>query len=116
MWGNLNDFTSFTLTWGPIPTRVGEPVATLVAGQLAEAYPHACGGTDLGIGDSTAIWGLSPRVWGNQCSPPRAASDVGPIPTRVGEPPCSTTTDGVRQAYPHACGGTKPSRQSDNGM
>ena len=106
VWGNHEDGTSPETKKGPIPTRVGEPVWMIGREAGFEAYPHACGGTRLLRHPLHLLAGLSPRVWGNHGRRVNAVLQLGPIPTRVGEPLSPACVDAGERAYPHACGGT----------
>ena len=51
---------------GPIPACAGEPDGPAGAALQDAAYPRVCGGTRTVTSRCRTVWGLSPRVRGNQ--------------------------------------------------
>ena len=105
-WGNRWSRGWWPSRTGPIPTCVGEPTCRRATTAETRAYPHVRGGTSITPLGVAATQGLSPRAWGNLRT--LALEDVqdGPIPTCVGEPPCSRASRSVTSTYPHVRGGT----------
>ena len=69
-------------------------------------YPRACGGTASRIVLSDTLYGLSPRVRGNQSGSIVSTVRAGSIPARAGEPKRSWGKGWCATVYPRACGGT----------
>ena len=106
VWGNRQQGYSYYRDSGSIPTCVGEPLLLFRQSARKGVYPHVCGGTLQYQAAQPAIWGLSPRVWGNRQQAQDVTERAGSIPTCVGEP---YEQEGLliwTGVYPHVCGGT----------
>ena len=97
---------------GSIPARAGEPNARATGRWQPAVYPRACGGTGQPIAPSSGLFGLSPRVRGNQSRSWSSMQPAGSIPARAGEPTQGGNNSGAKPVYPRACGGTSASRPS----
>ena len=73
-------------TIGSIPACAGEPWRRSSARSWRRVYPRVCGGTRHSRFLQRLYPGLSPRVRGNRCSPPRARACRGSIPACAGNP------------------------------
>ena len=104
--GNQILDTSCNSIFRSIPACTGEPVPPHLRHPLLWVYPRVYGGTNLLGVLGKLVWGLSPRVRGNQFRQYRLWCYMGSIPACTGEPPlCGSQriTDGV---YPRVYGGT----------
>ena len=74
------------LKGGSIPACAGEPSLCVCHVYVIPVYPRVCGGTTASADISHLLYGLSPRVRGNQPRLPSARSYKGSIPACEGEP------------------------------
>ena len=89
-----------------IPAPAGEPRPVAWPRGLDQVYPRACGGTQITVGSTTSLDGLSPRLRGN---PPRTSGSTASgwsIPAPAGEPATVGAPLEMLAVYPRACGGT----------
>ena len=93
---------------GSIPARAGEPSPASPAAPALRVYPRAGGGTKATAKEVECFWGLSPRGRGNLATTASAASSIGSIPARAGEPPFFCPHFLESRVYPRAGGGTPP--------
>ena len=92
---------------GSIPACAGEPRYRLSAAGRRRVYPRVCGGTFVDDDGHIGLWGLSPRVRGNQLAGQRTPEPSGSIPACAGEP-CGRGIGALMPGvYPRVCGGTK---------
>ncbi len=91
---------------GSIPACAGEPIFPPVVAWLRKVYPRVCGGTWLGAEKRMPVWGLSPRVRGNQVVDVVSGAGVGSIPACAGEPGQTDAVPSGDGVYPRVCGGT----------
>ena len=73
-------------------------------------YPHGCGETNARLTCVDSVWGLSPRMRGNQYDPTSPPNLSRSIPTDAGKPAWSIGCIAFGQVYPHGCGETATSR------
>ena len=89
-----------------IPACAGEPYAVAPLPPGLRVYPRVCGGTMSAAVHSRIIWGLSPRVRGNQAAWPQSPSRRRSIPACAGEPAVQIPDPYRTRVYPRVCGGT----------
>ncbi len=92
---------------GSIPACAGEPTYQMDITAAKAVYPRVCGGTVIRGGARLALWGLSPRVRGNQEVVVEALRVVGSIPACAGEPLSKGQLCRLVRVYPRVCGGTR---------
>ena len=130
--GNRRRYVVAGLLVGSIPACAGEPTSSHMRLSKNRVYPRVCGGTDLNRRTGMIQLGLSPRVRGNNASPPRRLSwrglsprvrgnqrkvkvahqTGGSIPACAGEPLTLNVWPASGTVYPRVCGGTRPALQS----
>ena len=91
---------------GSIPACAGEPSRSSLHNWVQTVYPRVCGGTMIALCPRCHERGLSPRVRGNQCTPPAGPAIVRSIPACAGEPFPPMSNGSTRTVYPRVCGGT----------
>ena len=104
--GNRGAIRKNPIAGRSIPARAGEPGYHIGEEAHAEVYPRACGGTTPSASANSPVWGLSPRVRGNQEPVQARQINDGSIPARAGEPLGGNVQRESKRVYPRACGGT----------
>ena len=102
-----------------IPACAGEPRPVHAAAFHSAVYPRVCGGTGFGNHKAFLLYGLSPRVRGNQRAARYTTIEQGSIPACAGEPRRRFDTRNRRRVYPRVCGGTSDcyiSQDIDQGL
>ena len=84
--GNLRLTVGSVNGYRSIPACAGEPLALLAGQNIDQVYPRVCGGTAIVQAWNNALYGLSPRVRGNQERGHSVMQDEGSIPACAGEP------------------------------
>ncbi len=103
-WGNRHGGPDHLQFSRAIPTRVGKSYpASLDAGRMS-GHPHAGGEIRLGLNQSEAEAGPSPRGWGNPARTGARSSLARAIPTRVGKSPPPSAAPIAGTGHPHAGG------------
>ena len=95
---------------GSIPAHAGKPTVSSGCDHNLRVYPRACGETLDAAPQSGSVWGLSPRMRGNQLPINCNSSKQGSIPAHAGKPVSDFRNPGVRRVYPRACGETWSAR------
>ena len=90
-----------------IPACAGEPQVPARPRGLVGVYPRVCGGTYGSEMLSAEMYGLSPRVRGNQREKAEGYASCGSIPACAGEPPLLSKPSRATAVYPRVCGGTR---------
>ena len=113
--GNHQAWLRGGLAEGSIPAPAGEPGQPAIRGRCCRVYPRACGGTLRPAIFVRTMYGLSPRLRGNQGKAYVKRFWARSIPAPAGEPEGGEDVASILPVYPRACGGTShPSgRQSD---
>ena len=106
--GNLEPQCDRVPSRGSVPARAGEPASCLQTRSSARVYPRACGGTRIRYFRAKFHKGLSPHVRGNRSAHGTAASNLGSIPARAGEPQKAIEPRPFDRVYPRTYGGTVP--------
>ena len=104
--GNLFAERYFAKRDRSIPACAGEPSGTDEERAAGEVYPRVCGGTSRLSPSATAVWGLSPRVRGNQRPGLPKSTNTRSIPACAGEPRIWFSAHCTPMVYPRVCGGT----------
>ena len=90
-----------------IPACAGEPRPSGYFRRGRRVYPRVCGGTRHRDHDCRPVWGLSPRVRGNQSQCGQMATPLRSIPACAGEPAELDFHCARSKVYPRVCGGTQ---------
>ena len=93
---------------GSIPAPAGEPMTTDANECQHQVYPRACGGTPVDLLHHALVYGLSPRLRGNQINRRVLIPLLRSIPAPAGEPSGGQAGSRGQGVYPRACGGTRP--------
>ena len=91
---------------GSIPACTGEPVQVTEYPQSSAVYPRVYGGTTTSAEKPYPLWGLSPRVRGNQLAQVIIGPSRGSIPACTGEPVQFLIFLFFHTVYPRVYGGT----------
>ena len=86
MRGNLQRHIWKRAAVGSIPAYAGEPSGRRIVYWDSSVYPRVCGGTPFGTPNDFLIYGLSPRMRGNQFVISRTSVCRWSIPAYAGEP------------------------------
>ena len=89
---------------GIIPTRVGTSDYRPSFLFFLVDHPHACGDKFLHRKRRNAVWGSSPRVWGQAVCRYHSVFESRIIPTRVGTSYHRISCNTCHWDHPHACG------------
>ena len=104
--GNLELQPDGNVAERSIPACAGEPGCQDVSGHTARVYPRVCGGTYRALLRGRGVFGLSPRVRGNQGQRMRPRKSGRSIPACAGEPALPAPPGECPPVYPRVCGGT----------
>ena len=110
MWGQEKGLQSRWCQQRIIPTRVGTSCIYIAKTHYRQDHPHACGDKIMTAYLIYAIWGSSPRVWGQAFFISFIPPVLRIIPTRVGTSNLCRAHELIYQDHPHACGDKSRSR------
>ena len=106
MRGNLTESGVTVHGVRSIPACAGEPSCILWLASVNRVYPRVCGGTRCSRSCRHSIYGLSPRVRGNQYGIRNPSREKWSIPACAGEPLGQPLAPHNPPVYPRVCGGT----------
>ena len=87
-----------------IPTLVGRLGHGDFSSCESEVHPHACGEICCRTVNTIAVFGTSPRLWGDSCASSHSRAAKRYIPTLVGRFTRPERGDRKNPVHPHACG------------
>ena len=104
--GKLRPPAPFLGGYRSIPACAGEALAGKVQQWAVEVYPRVCGGSGVGVVETSSSWGLSPRVRGKRYAGAVLPGAERSIPACAGEADWRSPSPSSGKVYPRVCGGS----------